>query len=149
MTPATLARRYAAGPLVAYHEAGHALMAHLRGRRVERVHVGHARDSGATSLAASIYDPLDRALVLAGGERAERRSVSWLPEFERLTGRSDDRQHLALALEELPDWTLAALVERVDAMLRDEWAALDRLAKRLDDVRVLSGDEVAAILGGR
>jgi hypothetical protein len=146
MSPATLLDRYAAGPLVAWHEAGHVLIAHRRGRQVEHVGVGFARDEGETRV-RPIYNPLDRALVLLAGERAERRSICWSREFEQLGGSNDDRRGLALALEELPDWTLAELVEKVDDMLRDDWRALETLARRLDEARVLDGSELAALLG--
>ena len=145
MTPETLARRYAAGPLVAWHEAGHAVIAHRLGYRVERVHVAYARDQGQTDIAPA-YDPLNRALITLAGERAERRSVSWLDGIEALGGGADDRRALQLALEELDDWSEAELVEKVDDMLRDDWRALKRLARRLDDAHVLGGPEVAELL---
>ena len=147
MSPATLARRYQAANLVGWHEAGHALVAHLRGRQVERVHVGYARDSGETSIASAIYDPLDRALVLLAGDRAERRSVSWLSGMEALGG-GDDRAQLALALEELRgDWTLAQLISKTDDLLRQNSAKLERLVRRLDTSSIVRGPEVAELLG--
>jgi hypothetical protein len=145
VSPETLARRYAAGPLVAFHEAGHAVVAHRLGYRVERVHVGYARDSGQTDIAPA-YNPLRRALITLAGDRAERRSVSWLPGMEALGG-DDDRRQLQLARDELPDWSLAELVERTDDMLRDNWRALERLARKLQDVSTLTGQQVAELLG--
>jgi hypothetical protein len=148
VTPETLARRYMAGPLVSFHEAGHCLIAHRLGRQVERVHVGFARDQGATRFVSEIYNPEHRALVLLAGERAERRSFSWLPDFERLDGSREDREGLAWAMKELPGVTEAELIERVDDVLLWDSLALERLARRLDDVRVLTGAEVAELLGG-
>jgi hypothetical protein len=147
MSPGTLLRRYAATPLVAWHEAGHALVTHRRGRRVEQVQASYARDSGETRI-HPIYDPLDRALVLLAGERAERRSVSWEPDFEELNGSADDRRGLVLALEELPLWSLDELVDKVDDMLRWDQAAPERLARRLDEKVTMSGAEAVAILDG-
>jgi hypothetical protein len=147
MSPETLLRRCAATPLVAWHEAGHALVTHRRGRRIKRVQASYARDPGETRI-HPIYDPLDRALVLLAGERAERRSVSWEPDFEELNGSADDRRGLVLALEELPLWSLDELVDKVDDMLRWDQAALERLARRLDEKVTMSGAEAVAILDG-
>jgi hypothetical protein len=147
MTPATLARHYRAGPLVAYHEAAHAVVAYRLGRRVERVGLGYARDSGQTDIQPT-WDPRERALICLAGERGERRSVSWLDSFEGLQSSSEDRRGFEAALAELgPGWSEAMLTAEVDGLLADRGWRLDELARRLDSERVLDGPVVARLLG--
>ena len=147
MTPATLERRYRAAPLVAHHEIGHAIIAYRLRRRVDRIVVGHARDSGQTDIQPT-YDPYTRARILLAGERAERRSISWLDGFHDLHRGSEDRRGVDDALAELGGaYTVAELVDEVDERLRDDWRALKELATLLDRERVLDGAAVAAMLG--
>jgi hypothetical protein len=146
VSPATLERRYAAGPLVAYHEAGHAIIAHRLGRRVERVALGFVRDSGQTDLQPT-YLPRSRALIALAGERAERRCLSWLDEFTDLHHGSEDRRVADEALAELAGVTVAELVAEVDQLLRDDWLVLKQLGRLLDRERVLEGAQLLEALG--
>jgi hypothetical protein len=135
------------GPLVSYHEAGHAVIAHRLGRRVERLSVGMLRDTGETRIAAT-YDPHVQALVFLAGERAEMRCISWLPGFTDLHRGSEDRRGADAALASLGGCCrVEDLVAEVDERLRNDWLALERLAKLLDrEQRVLSGAQVAELL---
>jgi hypothetical protein len=147
VTPATLQRRYTAGPLVAYHEAGHALIAHRLGRKVRRVVVGHARDSGQTDIVPT-WDLHDAAMIFLAGEVAERFSISWLDGFDDLHQGSEDRMGAAAALVDLGGCcTVADLFGEVAERLRRDQARLRDLAVLLDRERVLDGQLVAAMLG--
>jgi len=147
VSPAELERRYRDGPLVAYHEAAHAIVAHRLGRRVERVAIGMVRDSGETRIQPT-YLPRTQALIALAGERGERRCFSWLDSFADLHRGSPDRRLADEALASLGGVTVAELVAEVDARLRDDRQPLNVLARMLDrSQRVLDGAAVAELLG--
>ena len=148
--------------LTAYHEAGHAVMAHLCGQRITRVEIV-GDDEHAGSCSALRPSPVEtpaadaavptaaieaRILCVCAGLVAEAevsRSESWDE------GRDDLDEAVRLAMKVVGDCErvipfLEMAREHAADLLRRHWVAVEALAERLVESRVMAGAEVRKML---
>jgi len=150
--------------LLAYHEAGHAVIAWARSVRLRSVQLHE--DSGLSVDAQHflMYDPVTmsasqwqhaktKALILLAGEAAERG-------FQDLHGAcvegdwaESDRQEFDSLIEDLfgdegpvAAFSRPALVREVDCLIEENWGRIEKLAAALIERRHLTGAEAEAII---
>jgi hypothetical protein len=148
---------------VAYHEAGHAVSAALLGIKVVRVCIGPGRH-GRTVRENPLYEfegqttdqiPQDRfnsiiftgAVVIVAGEEAQRIHDRNSIKDWQIRDDAEDLHGLMRNVDVQQRRPLERSVRRqCKALLKDNWAAVDRVARALLEKIELTGDEVAALI---
>jgi hypothetical protein len=143
--------------IIAYHEAGHAVMAWRTGRRIRRVQAS-AREGG---LFCQVLKPSDRqrlpvegfqsgaaqetVIALAGIAAEQRLKIPFDPVACSVDVQNAHRWLSELGHEDDPsyEWILAHTIELLAE--RHTWRAVRAIARRLVQVGEISGDEVDAI----
>ncbi|WP_159397729.1 hypothetical protein [Sorangium cellulosum] len=154
---------------VAYHEAGHAIVAHYLGKVIALITLDWERKRGSTSMSwpdgdgrAHIHDEL---LIALAGEIAERRYIfANYPQNKAANlcsayaqANTDDRQKTILYLRELdeaaepfsPDLKarLELAREESTSVVDDQWEQIVALADELLRDSSLGGDRLVSICG--
>jgi ATP-dependent Zn protease len=147
--------------LTAFHEAGHAVMAHLCGQIVMRVEIlGEPEHTGTCTARRLITereahgDPAvptaaieARILCLCAGIAAE----NMIRDEARAPTDDDVNEAVGLALRVVGDCLLVMpfleeAMEHAESILRRHWRAVEALAEELLERRDLSGPEVRAVI---
>lgn len=148
--------------LTAYHEAGHAVMAHLCGQQITEVEIvgdddltGSVQSLRFTDERASEHDP---ALPTAPLERRLLCTVAGMVAESMISGRrswdescEDLDAAVRLAMQVVGDCErvipfLEIVREHAEDLLRCNWAAVELLANTLTEHPRMSGEEVRRLL---
>jgi hypothetical protein len=146
--------------LLAFHEAGHAVMAVILGRRIRRASIRRRRDlngyvdyENATSRVLGItseHRPLIEidVLVLLAGRAAECELTLGSPRSHAGLDRHNARALLGILepREEVVSSWMRYLLVRAQAMLQDEWSLVYAVARALMRDEELTGDAIARIV---
>lgn len=146
--------------LLAFHEAGHAVMAVILGRRVRCASIRRRRDlngyvdyENATSRILGItseHRPLIETdvLVLLAGRAAECQLTLGTPRSHAGLDRQNARALLGILepYEEVVSSWMRYLLVRAQAMLQDEWSLVYAVARALMRDEELTGDAIACIV---
>jgi ATP-dependent Zn protease len=124
---------------VAFHEAGHAVVALALGSKVRVVEIGprpHAHCAHRTEA--------NKAIVALAGDLAERRACPLSPWGADVDFRVafDAAEHLAPSA---PHQALEAFRDQARALLDRHWRAVEAVAAALLDAGKLTGDEIDAL----
>jgi ATP-dependent Zn protease len=148
--------------LTAYHEAGHAVMAHLCGQRITEVeivgddeHSGSVRSLRFPAERSSEPDPttptapLERRLLCTIAGMVAESIVGGDDRWDE--GAEDLELAVRLAMQIVDDCEkvlpfLEAAREHAEDLLRGRWSEVERLASSLMNKRRLTGDEVRCLL---
>lgn len=146
--------------LIAFHEAGHAVVGHLLGQRVTQLQIsGDAHPVGVCHLqrfpaAPNPESPAGRAaageriLCLIAGLLAEGRAAG-RDGWDEASGELDEAVRLALRLTGDCEQALALLQRargQAEKLLDGSWPLVVALAEALEQRRRLTADEVAEVM---
>lgn len=136
---------------VAYHEAGHAVVAHLSGARIESVGIEESeRHSGGLRAHRPPHLELEDARTHAGISLAGFHSQSRLNPAVELGGWDDDFRDARDLLSRDDALSLDEELRRVHAftakLVRQWWPAIERIAEKLLERGSLGDEEVAALV---
>ena len=129
----------------AFHEAGHAVIAHMLDVAVQRVTLKRAITAPRRITART---PWKRALVSLAGPAAEDRFVGYPPAEHPALWRSawaKDARNAASHLGAI-DGDVAAAHREAVRLVREHWDAIARVAVALSEHGELSGDEVDVLI---
>lgn len=148
--------------LTAYHEAGHAVMAQLCGRRITEVeivgdedHTGSVRSLRFTGEHPSEHDPalptapIERRLLCTAAGLVAESMVSGRRDWDE--GSEDLDLAVGLAMKVVGDCErvipfLGIVREHTEDLLQRNWQAVEALAETLVKQRRMTGDEVRRLL---
>ena len=148
--------------LTAYHEAGHAVMAQLCGRRLTEVEiVGDEDHSGSVQSLrfadehGSVHDPalptapIERRLLCTAAGMVAENLATGRQEWDESCEDLDAAVHLAMKVvgdcERVVPY-LEIVREHTEELLRGQWRAVEALADALVERRRMSGEEVRRLL---
>lgn len=150
--------------IIAYHEAGHAVVAWSLSVPIRDISVGSLTGKARDGLGARQLDPelnceADRrwaektALILLGGEFAERTYNECHDYQSEIYCSDEDRDQLQIVVQGLfgsadlasKDW-VKQVESQVDQIVLKNWERISALAEELLAKRHLSGDETLQII---
>ena len=150
--------------LLAYHEAGHAVVAHARSVRLQKIFLGVDRGISVDSQGFRSYDPTfmaegdwthakTKALILLAGEFAERALHDIRGSSSDVFASVGDRSELSELLVTLfedespkPGYSLPDLEAEANKLVVKNWDSIDRLAQALMVKHEIGGAEAEAII---
>jgi hypothetical protein len=140
---------YSLVPLqLAYHEIGHALIAHRCGRTIGRIEVN---SHGGRMHSEGVSSPLIGLLCAISGDRAEYLAPGSVPALVGF-GHNQDQADANFALDVIGgdqlhrDFVLQDATVEVDKVLLEQRDRLDQLARMLLRHQSLEGRQFAALL---
>lgn len=139
----------------AYHQAGHAVAALVLGYEVQSMNASEGDERGQTAIPGlHLMEASDRVRTILAGAVAEelviysdRMHSRSFEELLRWSGDEMDELSLWPALRTFGGERQAAgvrLLNETDALVRQNWRAIERLARRLEGQYSLSRNEILA-----